>query len=77
MYEKEQFRIYLQSLVDDYNKRARGMKNNSLLCTDRIYEKSKARLNGAITAAELLTGKKINIVYAEPTYYYSEVILKF
>lgn len=67
---KEQFKIYLQVLVNDYNKKARASRNHG-----DNFEISKARLNGAVTAAKLL-GEEINIIYVEPMYYYSEIIIK-
>lgn len=70
----EYFKFYLEQLIADYNDKARGMKRNRLLCTDRIFEEAKARLNGAVTAAKML-GVDVKITYTEPTYYYSEIII--
>ena len=70
---KEQFTIYLQALIDDYNTKARACSKHGVIATHR-FEKSKARLNGAVTAAKML-GEEIEITYVEPTYYYSEIII--
>lgn len=69
-----QFKIYVEALIAEINKMAKGIEQDSMLVSIRHFDEVKSMLNSAVITAKML-GVDVKIAYTEPTYYYSTLSL--